>query len=67
MRLGTAPWATVLAAVMEAALTGISGMLFVCVLLFVVWLSSLRGGRSCVGRHDPDSSLGRVGLFVLGF
>ena len=48
MRLGTAPWATVLAAVMEAALTGMSGMLFVYYLLSVLWLSvdSLRdGGR----------------------
>ena len=33
MRLGTAPWATVSAAVMEAALTNIRGMLFVYFLL----------------------------------
>ena len=33
---GTAPWATGLAVVMEAVLTGISGMLFVCFLLSVV-------------------------------
>ena len=38
-------------AAMEAALTGISGMLFVCFLLSVVWMSSLRGIRSCGGRH----------------
>ena len=49
---------------MEAALTGISGMLFVCFMLSVVWLSSLRGIRSCGGRHGLGSRLGLLGLFV---
>ena len=59
IRRGTAPWATGLTKVMEAALTGISGMLFVCFLLSVVWLStnSLRGIRRGGDRH---------GLFSLG-
>ena len=48
---------------MEAALTGISGVLFVCFLLSVVWLSSLRGIRSRGGRHGLGSRLG-LGLFV---
>ena len=52
---------------MEAALTGISGMLFVCFLLYVVWLSSLRGIRSCGGRHRLGSRLGLLGLFVFRF
>ena len=52
---------------MGAALTGISGMLFVCFLLSVVWLSSLRGIRSCGGRHGLDSRLGLLGLFVYSF
>ena len=51
---------------MEAALTGISGMLFVCFLLSVLWLSSLRGVRSD-GRHGLGSRLGLLGLFVLSF
>ena len=42
-----APWVTVLAAAMEAAMTGTRGMLFVPCLLLVFWLSSLRGVRSC--------------------
>ena len=53
--------------VLEAALTDISGMLFVCCLLSVVWLSSLRGIRSCGGRHGLDSRLGQLGLFVFRF
>ena len=42
-------------------------MLFVCVLLSVVWLSSLRGIRSCDGRHGLGSRLGLLGLFVVRF
>ena len=52
---------------MEAAMTGISGILFVCFLLSVVWLSSLRGIRSCGGRHGLGSRLGLLGLFVFMF
>ena len=52
---------------MEAALTGISGMLFVRFLLFFVWLSSLRGICSCGGRHGLVSRLGLLGLFVFSF
>ena len=52
---------------MEAALTGISGMLFVCFLFSVVWLSSLRGIRSCGGSHGLGSRLGLLGLFVFRF
>ena len=52
---------------MEAALTGIRGTLFVCFLLSVVWLSSLRGVRRYGGRHGPGSRLGLLELFVLGF
>ena len=51
---------------MEAALTGNSGMLFVC-FCSVVWLSSLRGIRSYGGRHGLGSRLGVLGLFVLRF
>ena len=67
IRRGTAPWATGSTEAMEAALTGISGMLFVCFLLSVVWLSSLRGIRSCGGRHGLGSRLGLLGLFVFRF
>ena len=68
IRRRTAPWATGSAEVMEAALTGISGMLFVGFLLSVVWLSSLRGVRSCGGRHGLGSrSQGLFGLFVFRF
>ena len=59
-------WATGSTEVIEAALTGISGML-VCFLLSVVWLSSLRGIRSCGGRHGLGSRLGLLGLFVFRF
>ena len=53
---------------MEAAMTGISGILFVCFLLSVVWLSGLRSVRSCGGRHDGlGSRLGLPGLFVFSF
>ena len=52
---------------MEAALTGISGMLFVNFLLSVLWLSSLRGVRSCGGRHGLVSRLGPLWLFVFFF
>ena len=52
-----------LAAVMEAALTSISGILFVNFLLSVLCLSSLPGVRGCGGRHG---FLGRrLGLPVL--
>ena len=67
IRRGTAPWATGSTEMMEAALTGISDMVFVCFLLSVVWLSSLRGIRSCGGRHGLSSRLGLLGLFVLDF
>ena len=62
-----APWATGSAAIMEAALAGIRGVLFVCFMLSTVWLSSLPGIRCCGGRHGPGSRLGLLGLFVLGF
>ena len=52
---------------MEAALTGISGMLFACFLLSVVWLFSLRGIRSCGGRLGLGSRLDLLGLFVFRF
>ena len=55
-----------MAAVMEAALTGISGMLIVF-LLSVVWLSSIRGIRSRGGRHGFGSRLGLLGLFAFRF
>ena len=61
------PWATGSTEVTEAALTGISGMLFVCFLLSVLWLSSLRGIRSCGGRHGLGFRLGLLGLFVFRF
>ena len=51
------------AAVMEA-LAGISGMLFVRFMLSVLWLSSLRGVRSCGGRYGLGSRLGLLRLFV---
>ena len=43
---------------MEAALTGICDVLFVCFLRSAVWLSSLPGVRSCGGRHGPGSGSG---------
>ena len=50
---------------MEAVLTGISGILLVNFLLSVLWLSSLRGVRSC-GRHRGlGSRLGLLGLFFI--
>ena len=67
IRRGTAPWATGSTEAMEAELTRITGMLFVCFLLSVVWLSSLRGTRSCGGRHGLGSRLGLLGLFVFRF
>ena len=67
IRRGTAPWATGSTEVMESALTGISGMLFVGFLLSVRWLSSPRGIRSCGGRHGLGSRLGLLGLFVFRF
>ena len=42
----------------EAALPGISGIPFVCFLFSVLWLSGLRGGRSCGGRIVLGSRLG---------
>ena len=51
----TAPWATVLDAAMEAVLTGISGMLLLSFLLSVLWLSCLRGVRSCGGHRGLGS------------
>ena len=66
IRRGTAPWATGATEVMEAALTGISGM-FLCFLLSVVWLSSLRGIRTCGGRHGLGCRLGLLVLFVFRF
>ena len=39
---------------MEASLTGLSGMLFVCFLLSVLWLSSLRGVRGCGGSFENE-------------
>ena len=67
IRRGTAPWATGSTEVMQAALTGISGMLFVSFLLSVAWLPSLRGIRSCGGRCGLRSRLGLLGLFVFRF
>ena len=67
IRRGTAPWAKGSTEVMEAALTGISGMWIVCFLVSVVWLPSLRGIRSCGGRHGLGSRLGLLGLFVVRF
>ena len=67
IRRGTAPWVTGSTEVMEVALTGISGMLIVCFMLSVIWLSSLRGIRSCGGRHGLGSRLGLLGLFVFRF
>ena len=54
---------------MDAAVAGISGMLFVHFLLSVLWLStsSLRGVRSCGGRHGLGSRLGLLGLLVFSF
>ena len=49
---------------MEVALTGISGVLFVCFLLSVVWLSSLRGVRSGGGRPGLGSRYGLLGLII---
>ena len=42
-------------------------MLFAYFLLPVVCLSSLRGVRSCGGRHGAGSRLGLLELFVVGF
>ena len=61
------PWATGSSEVMEATLTGISGKLFVCFMLSVLWLSNLRGIRSCGGRHGLGSRLGLLGLFIYIF
>ena len=52
---------------MEDALTGISGTLFVCFLLSVVWLSSLQDIRSSGGSHGLGSHLGLLGLFAFRF
>ena len=52
---------------MEAALTGVRGVLSVCFLLSDVWLSNLPGVRSCGGRHGPGSPSGLFVLFVSGF
>ena len=52
---------------MEVALTGVSGMLLVYFLLSVLWLSSLRGARSCGGRHGLGYHSGLLGLFVFSF
>ena len=52
---------------MEAALTGTSGMLFVGLLLSVVWLSGLRGFRGCGGRHGLGSRFGMLGLLGFSF
>ena len=38
-----------------------------CRLSSVLWLSSLRGVRSCGGRHGLGSRLGLLGLFVFSF
>ena len=45
----------------------ISGMLFVYFLIFVLWLSSLRGVCSCGRRHGLGSCLGLLGLFDFSF
>ena len=56
VRIETAPWASRWAAVIKAALTGFSGMLFVYSLLSVPWRSRrLRGVRSCGCRHGLAS------------
>ena len=47
--------------------SGISAMLFVCFVLSVLWLSSLRGVRSCCGHHEFGSRSGLLGLFVFSF
>ena len=52
---------------MEAVLTGISGMLFVNILLSVLWLSTPRGVRSCGCRRGLGSRLGLLGLFAFSF
>ena len=52
---------------MEAALTGICGVLFVCVLFSAVWLFSLPVVCRCDCCHCPGSHLGLLWLFVLGF
>ena len=52
---------------MEAALTGMSDMLFVWFLFSFLWLSSLRGVHGCGGRHGLGSRLGLLGLFVFSF
>ena len=64
IRRGTAPWATGLATMMEGALTAISGILFVYSLLSVLWLSRLRGVRSCGGLRGLGSCLGLTRLLV---
>ena len=56
IRRGTAEGVTGLAAMMEAVQTGITGMLFVHVLLSALSLSSLRGVRSCGGHHSRFGS-----------
>ena len=58
-----APWVTGLAAVMQAACIHChQRLLFVYFLFSVLWLSTLRGGRSCGGRHGLDSRLVLLGL-----
>ena len=57
------------AVVMDAALTGVNGMLLVyCRLsvlwLSVLWLSTLRGVRSCRCCDGLGCRLGLLGLFV---
>ena len=52
---------------MEAVLTGISGMLFANIMLSVLWLSSLRGVRSCGGHYGLGSRFGLLGLFAFRF
>ena len=56
----TTPRATVLAAVMEAALTGTSSMLSMYCLLYIFCISRLRGAGSCGSRHGlaPRSGAG---------
>ena len=44
-----------LATAIDAVLTGISGMLFLNFLLSVLWLSCLRGVRSCGGHRGLGS------------
>ena len=62
--MGDGPMGDGMAAVKEAAVIGISSMMFVHFLLSVFCLSSLRGVRSCDGRHGLGSRLGLPGLFV---